>query len=166
MVSDHLSDHWHAHEPLQLLGHDELDEAVAIARAVRDEAIELWGTIYDRPPVASEWNPWHLHHRQNPGIGADRIERFFAGEWPYLATVISPVHKRTWGTSWVRFLQLAGFQPLPQGYHYVCHDDGHATRIDGRRLIHSNDHRREYLEGEPLGRRPARRAAAARPRRR
>ena len=113
-----------------------------------------WARLYDRPPTSSEWNPWHPAHRRNPALGVDRIVRFYTGEWPFTDSIVSAKHRRPWGTSWNAYLRTAGFQPLPHGYHYVADDDGRAVHIDGRRLIHSNDHSREYLEGEPLGRRP------------
>jgi transposase len=119
------------------------------------KAVE-WHEVYDRPPTSSEWNPWHPHHSKNLALGVDRIERFYAGEWPFTSSVIGPRYRRPWKTSWNRFLETAGFTPLPHNYHYVTDDYGKAIRIDGKRLIHSNDHKREYLEGDRLGRRPRR----------
>jgi DNA-binding phage protein len=107
-----------------------------------------WGTIYDRQPAAPEWNPWHTHNR-DAAVGVDRIERFYQGTWPFVDSVIGSKHHRPWGSPWNRFLETAGFTPLPQGYHFVADDDGHAIRIDGRRLIrHNARHDVEYLEGD------------------
>jgi hypothetical protein len=107
-----------------------------------------WVDAYDRPPSSPEWNPWHAQNSRSP-VGVDRIERFYEGEWPYVSTVIAEKHRRPWGTSWNRFLEAAGFTPLPHSYHYVTDDDGVAIRIDGKRLIrHNGWHDIEYLEGD------------------
>jgi hypothetical protein len=100
------------------------------------KAVE-WHEVYDRPPTSSEWNSWHPHHYKNLALGVDRIERFYAGEWPFTSSVIGPRYRRAWKTSWNRFLETAGFTPLPHNYHYVTDDYGKAIRIDGKRLIHS-----------------------------
>jgi DNA-binding CsgD family transcriptional regulator len=115
------------------------------------EKAREWAAIYDRPPVSSEWNPWHPHHSENQALGVDRIERFYQGEWRFTESITGAKYQRPWKT-WNGYLRDAGLEPLPHGYHYVADDDGKAVRIDGKRLIHSNDHRREYLEGERLGR--------------
>jgi hypothetical protein len=126
------------------------------------EKAREWLALYDRPPVSSEWDPWHPHHLINPSLGTDRIQRFYERVWPLTDTIISRKHHRPWKTSWNAYLRAAGFEPLPHGYHYVADDDGKAVRVDGKRLIHSNDHRREYLEGERLGSRRPRRSRGRR----
>jgi len=110
-----------------------------------------------RPPARLQrMEPVAPHHSTNPALGVDRIERFYQGEWPFTDSIIGRKYQRPWKT-WNGYLKAAGLDPLPHGYHYVTNDEGKAVRIDGKRLIHSNDHKREYLEGERLGRRPNRR---------
>ena len=116
-----------------------------------------WAAIYDRPPSATEWNPWHLQNRDS-AVGVDRIERFHRNTWPFVDSVINPKHRRPWGSSWNGFLEFAGFTLLPHGYHFAADDDGHAIRVDGCRLVrHNGWHEIEYLEGDPVPRKHGRR---------
>jgi hypothetical protein len=70
-------------------------------------AIKRWEGLYGEPPAMSDWAPARARR-----LGHEwRAQRYFAGSWPHLTTVLNQ-----FGT-FRAAIEAAGFEPRPQGRH-------------------------------------------------
>jgi hypothetical protein len=73
-----------------------------ILRAIRE-----WNRIYGEPPAMADWAPTRARRLKHEW----RAERYLAGDWPHLSTVLKRLG--TFGSA----IQAAGLEPRPRGRH-------------------------------------------------
>jgi hypothetical protein len=71
------------------------------------EAIREWTRRYGEPPATSDWSPTRARRAGQQW----RAERYEAGDWPSVSTVV-----RRFGT-FTAAVQAAGLEPRPRGRH-------------------------------------------------